>query len=275
MRSAHATTTVFKSLVQTLRHGWRPGRRDAAAQPLESTLMGDAAHSTLFMRSSLSPEPLRQGFKIRIARRPSVLEDAVGLLNRRYRQRGYGSQTLTLSPERMTIVAYEARQVIGTLTVQLDTGHGLLSDECFPDVLNGFRASGARLCEFTKLATAPRAPTPATLASMFHVAFIFAHQLSGATHIAIEVNPRHVSFYMRVLGFLPHGTPQSNPRVNAPGVLLIADFQEIGRQLLAREAPGSGAGEPPPFFSHSFSNAEEKGIRKRIEAALRRMDDTP
>ena len=110
---------------------------------------------------------------------------------------------------------------------------------------------------------------------MFHVAFIFAHQLSGATHIAIEVNPRHVSFYMRVLGFLPHGTPQSNPRVNAPGVLLIADFQEIGRQLLAREAPGSGAGEPPPFFSHSFSNAEEKGIRKRIEAALRRMDDTP
>ena len=36
----------------------------------------------------------------------------MGLLNRRYRQRGYGSQTLTLSPERMTIVAVELRDWI-------------------------------------------------------------------------------------------------------------------------------------------------------------------
>ncbi|WP_462389376.1 N-acyl amino acid synthase FeeM domain-containing protein [Acidovorax sp. Q11] len=213
------------------------------------------------------------GFKIRIARRTSVLQDALGLLNRRYRQRGYGFQTLTLSPERMTIVAYENKQVTGTLTVQLDRGHGLLSDECFQEQLDGFRARGASLCEFTKLATAPHAPTPATLASLFHVAFIFAHQINHATHAVVEVNPRHVAFYTRVLGFTPHGAPQSNPRVKAPGVLLVADFHHIGRQLLARDAHGSrDAGEPPPFFSHSFSKAEAQGIRHRIQAALQQQE---
>ncbi len=270
----HISTSTLQRLMQALKKRWTQQAEGCpVSRSPSSVFAGDAPHSTLFMRSAFSPELKGEGFKIRIARRPSVLQDAVGLLNRRYRQRGYGSQTLTMSPERMTIVAYEDKQVIGTLTVQLDLGTGLLSDECFPELLNGFRASGARRCEFTKLATAPHAPMPATLASMFHVAFIFAHQINGATHIAVEVNPRHVGFYTRVLGFLPHGSPQRNPRVKAPGVLLIADFKDIGRQLLARDARGAGAGEPPPFFSHSFSNAEEKGIRKRIAAALSRMED--
>lgn len=233
----------------------------------------DAPTSTLFMHPALAPQPQGQGFKIRVARRSSVLQDALGLLNRRYRQKGYGSQTLTLSPERMTIVAYEDRQVLGTLTVQLDTDQGLLSDECFREPLDGLRSSGASLCEFTKLATAPHAPMPATLASMFHVAFIFAHQVNHATHAVVEVNPRHVAFYTRVLGFRAQGTAVENPRVKAPGVLLVVDFAQIGRQLLAREH--HCAGEPPPFFSHSFSNTEEKGIRNRIRAALLRQKDGP
>ncbi|WCM93935.1 N-acetyltransferase [Acidovorax sp. NCPPB 2350] len=250
-------TLAIRNLVQALRRS--PG--------------DDAPSSTLFMHPDFSPQPRSEGFKIRIARRSSVLQDALGLLNRRYRQRGYGSQTLTLSPQRMTIVAYDGGQVVGTLTVQLDTGRGMLSDECFQGELEGLRARGARLCEFTKLATAPQAPSPATLASMFHIAFIFAHQVSGATHAVVEVNPRHVAFYTRVLGFAAHGAPADNPRVKAPGVLLVADFLQVARQLLARGQ--QGAGEPPTFFSHRFSSAEEKGIRHRIRAALARQGDAP
>ncbi|MBD9394547.1 N-acetyltransferase [Acidovorax sp. ACV01] len=265
-------TMTLQHWVHALKKRWQPLGGTATRTPPHNPA-GEAPQSTLFMRSGFSAELKSKGFKIRIARRPSVLQDALGLLNRRYRQRGYGFQTLTMSPERMTIVAYEGQQVIGTLTVQLDHGRGLLSDECFREQLDRFRADGAALCEFTKLATAPQAPAPATLASMFHVAFIFAHQVSGATHAVVEVNPRHVSFYTRVLGFAPHGTPQSNPRVKAPGVLLVADFQHIGQQLLARNAHGSGSGETPPFFSHSFSNAEEKGIRNRIKTSLTRLEN--
>ncbi|MFY3383730.1 N-acyl amino acid synthase FeeM domain-containing protein [Paracidovorax sp. MALMAid1276] len=248
-----------------------------AIQRLVQTLTGrakrDAPSSTLFMHPDLVPYAPGQGFKIRVARRSSVLQDALGLLNRRYQQRGYGSQTLTLSPERMTIVAYEEQQVIGTLTVQIDTRQGLLSDECFKAPLDVFRARGALLCEFTKLATAPHAPMPATLASMFHVAFIFAHQVNHATHAVVEVNPRHVAFYKRVLGFADQGAKAENPRVKAPGVLLVGDFAQLGRQLRSRGHRGPG--EPPPFFSHSFSNAEEQGIRERIRAALAQQGVAP
>lgn len=229
---------------------------------------GDAAASTLFLRSSFAAETKSQAFKIRLARRTSVLEDALALLNRRYRQRGYGFQTLSLSKQRMTIVAYEGRRVMGTLTVQLDTGAGLLGDECFKPELDALRSQGASLCEFIKLATASDAPMPGTLASMFHVAFIFAHQIHSATHAAIEVNPRHAAFYKRVLRFSQCGVPQDNPRVNAPGVLLVGDFQHIGEQLLARDRPAVDAHGPPGFFSHSFSNQEAEGIRQRIQAAL-------
>lgn len=268
MRSLHGLAAL-QQWVHALKTRWQ--------HPLFARRKADAPQSTLFMRSAVLAEPGSQAFRIRIARRPSVLEDAVGLLNRRYRQRGYGTQTLTMSPDRMTVVAYEGKQVTGTLTVQLDTQQGLLSDECFGDELGGLRARGAKLCEFTKLATAPHAPAPATLASMFHVAFIFAHQVHGATHAVVEVNPRHVGFYTRVLGFGAHGAPRTNPRVKAPGVLLVADFLHIGRLIVARNT-GSGAGtrtppggaEPPPFFSHSFSDTEAKGIRHRIEAALKR-----
>ncbi len=241
--------------------------------PSRAASAADPPSSTLFLHSALPPQPTGTGFKIRIARRTSVLQDALGLLNRRYQQRGYGFQTLTLSPERMTIVAYESKQVVGTLTVQLDAGRGLLSDACFQEHLDDFRARGALLCEFTKLATAPHAPAPATLASLFHVAFIFAHEIHQATHAVVEVNPRHVAFYTRVLGFSAHGAPQSNPRVKAPGVLLVADFQNIGRQLRARDACACPtAGEAPPFFSHSFSHTEAQGIRQRIQAALQPLE---
>ena len=266
----HGGAMTIRQLAHAIGQRRRRAPREPASHAPSSALSGDAPPSTLFKGSTFSPEFKGKGFKIRIAKRPSVLQDAIGLLNRRYRQRGYGFQTLSLSPERMTIVAYEDKQVIGTLTVQLDAGRGMLSDECFKQELDGFRARGASLCEFTKLATAPLSPMPATLASMFHVAFIFAHQISRATHVVVEVNPRHVAFYTRVLGFSAHGTPQSNPRVKAPGVLLVADFEHIGRQLLARDAPG--AGEPPPFFSHSFSNTEEEGIRNRIQAALAQQE---
>lgn len=266
------TPTPLQHLLEAATKRWlRPLQRTAHAPA--STFDNEAASSTLFMHSVVSPEPRGEVFKVRIARRPSVLQDALSLVNRRYRQRGYGSQALTMSPERMTIVVYEGNQVSGTLTVQLDSSHGLLSDECFPQELDGLRARGASLCEFTKLATAPQAPMPSTLASMFHVAFIFAHQLNHATHAVVEVNPRHVAFYTRVLGFTSCGAPKSNPRVKAPGVLLVAEFKHIEQQLRARATRGGDASEPPAFFTHGFTDAEAKGIRNRMRSTLRRLGE--
>lgn len=265
--------TAIQRMAHSLQLLWAQRSRQGQVPEPHPSTGGEAPSSTLFMDSAFTflPEPQSKTFKIRIARRNSVLQDALGLINRRYNQRGYGFQTLTLSPDRMTIVAYEEQQVLGTLTVQLDKHGNLLSDECFAGPLNALRSHGASLCEFTKLATAPRAPMPATLASMFHVAFIFAHQVHGATHAVVEVNPRHVTFYTRVLGFTAHGSAVPNPRVRAPGVLLVADFAHIAHQLMARHSQDSG--QAAPFFSHSFSHTEEEGIRQRMQAAFQQPQE--
>ena len=79
------------------------------------------------------------------------------------------------------MVAYRGMKAIGTLTVQLDTGERLLADDYFVETLNDLRGKGVRICEFIKLAAVPDASVRGTLASMFHVGFIFAHQLNSVT----------------------------------------------------------------------------------------------
>ena len=236
-----------------------------------SLISSERERDTLFMRSHYS-EHHEEVFKIIFARCPAVLNDAGNLLNCRYRQRGYGSQDLATTAGRVTIVAYLGMKAIGTLTVQLDTGERLAADDCFAETLHSFRAKGDRICEFTKLATIPGLPVRGVLASLFHVGFIYVHQLNCVTHVAIEVNPRHVDFYTRVLGFQIHGTPQVNPRVKATSILLIAKFDDIGRRLHAHDSEGAASEGLHNFFLHAFSNAEEEGIRQRIRGVLNRMD---
>ena len=36
---------------------------------------------------------------------------------------------------------------------------------------------------------------------LFHIAYIFARRMHDRTDLLIEVNPRHVRFYERMLGF--------------------------------------------------------------------------
>ena len=53
------------------------------------------------------------------------------------------------------------------------------------------------------------------LASLFHVAYIIAHRVNVFDDLLIEVNPHHVRFYERMLGFAVQGLERLNPRVNA------------------------------------------------------------
>ena len=47
----------------------------------------------------------------------------------------------------------------------------------------------------------------------------------------IEVNPRHVRYYERMLGFKVIGSERLNRSVRAPAVLLMADFSYIMAQV--------------------------------------------
>lgn len=256
----------------------RRQRDHAHAPPTERETQSPAA--TVFARSTLqAPGVAGSGFKVRVANRARLVDEAALLLNRRYRDRGYGTQAVTLSDELLTIAIYEQDQLVGTLTVSLDQRGGLLGEAHYAQELTALRAAGARLCAFTKLATGERASASHTLATMFHVAFIYAHQLYRATHVVIEVNPRHVGFYTRVLGFKRCGPPRHNPGIGAPGVLLVCPLSHIEAQIhAARSAAGPHGAKPgrPSFFAHSLSQRQEQRTRERMRVVLqsRRMGAT-
>ena len=56
-------------------------------------------------------------------------------------------------------------------------------------------------------------PFERVLASLLHTAFIYAKDIKGCHRIVIEVNPRHVRFYERMLGFVTLAGERRNLRV--------------------------------------------------------------
>jgi hypothetical protein len=102
------------------------------------------------------------------------------------------------------------------------------------------------------------------LASLFHVAYIYAIRMMGFDSLEIEVNPRHVQSYERMLGFKVVGQERINRRVNAPAVLLCLDFEH------AREQIARVGGQPQcsplerSLYPYFFSGLEEAGIIDRL-----------
>jgi hypothetical protein len=190
------------------------------------------------------------------------------LLQERYAWRGYHAVSLPSdqTANRITLSAHERDETIGTITVALDGPEGLSAEDAFPDEVHSLRADGQRVCEFTKLAIDPIAGSKRVLAALFHVAYIVAHRLRGYDTLIIEVNPRHVRYYERMLGCEVIGEQRLNRTVNAPAVLLSADFADI------RQGIGEYGGQPEraddvrTLYPFAFSLGEEAGIIARLHA---------
>ena len=175
----------------------------------------------------------RRLFKIRSADSSGQRSSASILIDRMYARRGYLSTPLpqTQLPTRITLVASEHDDTIGTITVGFDSPAGLYVDDLFALETGALREAGRTLCEFTKLAMDSVVRSRRVLASLFHVAYMYAHRMMGIDSLLIEVNPRHVRYYQRMLGFEVLGPKRLNRRVNAPAVLLCLDFEHARDQI--------------------------------------------
>ena len=69
------------------------------------------------------------------------------------------------------------------------------------------------------------------LASLFGLVYAVGRWVHDVTEVFIEVNPRHVAFYARALGFAVVGEARFCERVRAPSVLLQADVGALGDRL--------------------------------------------
>lgn len=162
--------------------------------------------------------------------------EALQLVTRRYMDRGLavGTERFGSRSQDRDVVctAHDGDRLVGTLTVRFDGAGGLNADLLFKAELAEWRAAGVRLCEFGSLAVdRQRHDSRRLLAQVFHLAYLHAHRRAQCERGVIEVNPRHVAFYRRWLGWLPYSTARHNPRVEAPAVLMSFDFATVRDQI--------------------------------------------
>ncbi len=227
-------------------------------------------------RSQSGDEPAEASerqFKIRAARTPGQRRSASTLINLRYAWRGYATKPLPQDPApgRITLVAAEEDETIGTMTVGFDGPDGLMVEELFPSEVHSLRAGGHRVCEFTKLAIDGASQSKRVLATLFHVAYLYAYRVMGFDCLLIEVNPRHVNYYSRILGFTVLASSRMNMRVNAPAVLMCLDFAHTEEQIARFGGQPQLSATERSLYPYSFSLEEEAGIVSRIQRGDRRM----
>ena len=213
-------------------------------------------------------------FKIKAAESDERRGMVNSLLKNRYGWRGYQEVTLPTdrSVQKFTLSAVENDAIIGTITVSLDGEKRLSADEAFAPEVQAMRRQGHRICEFTKLAIDPTVGTKRVLASLFHVAYIVAHRIRGHDMLLMEVNPRHVRYYERMLGCRVFAQERMNTSVNAPAVLLGVEFSYIMAQIGEFGGQPERAATERSLYPFAFSLSEEAGILSRMQAKQRLLE---
>lgn len=170
--------------------------------------------------------PVRTLFAVR----NEQLEAADDLVRRRYAWRGYDVPSAGNSPSRVTLLAKRGDDLLGTLTVRGGTTQELFAENTYAAEINRLRESGKRVGEVVKLAVETGAGTKA-LQALIRSAYVVTRFMHGLTDVVIEVNPRHVRFYERALGFIVTGAERVCSRVGAPCVLMLLDLEQFGRRI--------------------------------------------
>lgn len=208
-------------------------------------------------------------FRIRLAQTHRQRDEVSMLISKMYSWRGYESSgSMTNHPHRVTLVASSNDATLATITIGFDSSIGLLADDLYKSEIDVLRRQGKRLCEFIKLAVDEGVRSKYVLASIFHLSYIYARKVQEHTDLFIEVNPRHVKFYQKMLGFETLGEEKTNQRVNAPAVLLGLGWEYAHRKIQEFGGkPHLAAGEKS-LYPYFFSPAEEE----RIAVQLRTID---
>ena len=203
-------------------------------------------------------------FRVRVARPRTIRDDAGLLVRRRYESCGYQAAHAVTDANLYTFAAYSAGSLVGTLGVRLDSRDGLKIEEMYGEEVEALRARGLRLAEITRLAVAESAASKEVLGALFHTALLFIHVAQGRTNVVIEVNPRHVAYYRRVLFFKPLGPQRHLDRVGAPAVALELELSTLKNavdEFFSRPDWRERTSSP---FSTWFSPDDAHGILNRL-----------
>jgi len=208
-------------------------RRETWPQP-EAPLRNRDERRLAIARDNEAP------LQIAVAKRAEQFTAATNLVRERYAWRGYefedradtrAASRHERSSQEITFLVASGQAAIGTVTLGLDGAHGLRAEVEYRDVIDRYRDAGCRVCELTRLALAEHVDSKAVLASLFYLAHAVGRTVHDVTDVFIEVNPRHVRFYSRVLGFAVAAGEKFCERVRAPSVLLQLELEALELRL--------------------------------------------
>lgn len=206
----------------------------------------------------------QQNFKIRLAHSDERVNHASLLVQRMYSKKGYDVPGMKKMPDRITLMASQNDIVVGTITLGIDSGNGLLADENYKLEVDKLRAENRRVCELTKFAVDQTRGSKRVLAALFHIAYIYGRVLQKQTDVVIEVTPKHAPFYRRMLGFEQMGGERLNSRVNTMGVLLRLEIEYVDKQIERWGGKTEQAHGTRSLYPYFFSKADEVGIAQRL-----------
>jgi hypothetical protein len=209
-----------------------------------------------------------QIFHIRMANSAGRREAASLLIRKMYGWRGYAFEPNRYQEvNKITLYAETGGVVVATMSLCLDSDILLPADDNFGDKLDHLRAQGRRLCEPSRLAI-DKGVSKRVFASLIHISYIYARNIHRYTDYVIEVNPRHVMFYRRMLGFHDFGAERQCTRVGAPAVLLRLPLEHMGEQIAAWGGRMEQHGDERSFYPYFFASSDEPGITARLVAGI-------
>lgn len=210
--------------------------------------------------------PSLQNYTIDLAMTQEQLTSVRDLIDEKYAWRGYGvTHKAKTSADCSTFIASIEDELVGTLSLTIDSDDGLAADQTFAEELAVLRqTSGSQLCELTKFAFASEPSSMHVLASLFHTIFIFGTKRYNCTDLLIEVNPRHIRFYSTMLGFAKVGGLKGNASVGAPSQLMRLKVSDIGTYI--NQHAGTRASRVRSLYPYFLTAAQECIIQERLAA---------
>ena len=222
-------------------------------------------------------------YRILVASDRETRERAYTLAHRVYQRAGYvaeSSEELCVSPHdasehTLTLLALDPDgNDCATISLVFDSEiNGLPCDEIYRAEADVLRASGCRLAEVTRLAIDESCVgAKHLLLHLFNQCYIFARIVRGHTDLLVEVNPRHVAYYQRLLRFSVAGPERPCSRVqNAPALLLRLNFDEIEAAVKGTGCTGGRGADGKRLHAYPYSKPEEDAVARFLARQHRPM----
>lgn len=191
------------------------------------------------------------------------------ILEARYAFRGYRCPAPSTESAMVSLLACLDDVPVGTISVRFDSASGFCCEQSFRQEVGRLRSGGHRICEFTRLAVEPRAGSRKVTEALFHAAFIVAHRVRRCDDVLIEVNPRHVAFYQRCLGFGRMGEQKQHEQVGAPAVLMKCCLHRMDESIRSASSSLQRCDSHAlARVTYAFDPAQDRAIEHRLERSI-------